>query len=106
MTAVGAALAAVSAPVRGTIAVAVAAVAAAAYTLWKHWDRISSFAGGFASVLVTELQPAFAALEPVMRPLAGLGRAIGDGFSWASQKLREFGTWIGSFFSREVLSEG
>jgi hypothetical protein len=41
-----------------------------------------------------------------MRPLAGLGRAIGDGFSWASQKLQEFGTWIGSFFSREVLSEG
>ena len=106
MTAVGAALAAVSAPVWGTIAVAVAAVAAAAYTLWKYWDRISSFAGGFASVLLTQLQPAFAALEPVMRPLAGLGRAIGDGFSWAYQKLQEFGTWIGSFFSREVLSEG
>jgi TP901 family phage tail tape measure protein len=106
MTAVGAALAAVSAPVWGTIAVAVAAVAAAAYTLWKYWDRISSFAGGFASVLLTQLQPAFAALDPVMRPLAGLGRAIGDGFSWASQKLQEFGTWIGSFFSREVLSEG
>jgi TP901 family phage tail tape measure protein len=106
MTSVGAALAAVSAPVWGTIAVAVAAVAAAAYTLWKYWDRISSFAGGFASVLLTQLQPAFAALEPVMRPLAGLGRAIGDGFSWAYQKLQEFGTWIGSFFSREVLSEG
>jgi TP901 family phage tail tape measure protein len=106
MTAVGAALAAVSAPVWGTIAVAVAAVAAAAYTLWKYWDRISSFAGGFASVLLTQLQPAFAALEPVMRPLAGLGLAIGDGFSWASRKLQEFGTWIGSFFSREVLSEG
>jgi hypothetical protein len=106
MTAVGAALAAVSAPVWGTIAVAVAAVAAAAYALWKYWDRISSFAGGFASVLLTQLQPAFAALEPVMRPLAGLGRAIGDGFWWASQKLQEFGTWIGSFFSREVLNEG
>jgi TP901 family phage tail tape measure protein len=106
MTAVGAALAAVSAPVWGTIAVAVAAVAAAAYSLWKYWDRISSFASGFASVLLTQLQPAFAASEPVMRPLAGLGRAIGDGFSWASLKLQEFGIWIGSFFSREVLSEG
>jgi TP901 family phage tail tape measure protein len=106
MTAVGATLAAVSAPVWGTIAVAVAAVAAAAYTLWRYWDRIASFAGGFASVLLTQLQPAFAALEPVMRPLAGLGRAIGDGFSWAYQKLQEFGSWIGSFFSREVLNEG
>lgn len=106
MTAVGAALAAVSAPVWGTIAVAVAAVAAAAYSLWKYWDRISAFVGGFASALSTQLQPAFAALEPVMRPLAGLGRAIGDGFSWAYRKLQEFGTWIGSFFSREVLSEG
>jgi TP901 family phage tail tape measure protein len=106
MTDVGAALAAVSAPVWGTIAVAVAAVAAAAYTLWKYWDRISSFAGGFASVLLTQLQPAFATLEPVMRPIAGLGRAIGDGFSWAYQKIQEFGTWISSFFSREVLNEG
>ena len=106
MTAVGVALAAVSAPVWGAIAVAVAAVSAAAYSLWKYWDRISSFVGGFASALSTQLQPAFAALEPVMRPLAGLGRAIGDGFSWAYQKLQEFGTWIGSFFSREVLNEG
>jgi TP901 family phage tail tape measure protein len=106
MTAVGVALATVSAPVWGTIAVAVAAVAAAAHTLWKYWDRISSFAGGFASVLLTQLHPAFAELEPVMRPLAGLGRAIGDGFSWAYLKLQELGTWIGSFFSREVLNEG
>lgn len=106
MTALGAALAAVSAPVWVGIAVAVAAAAAAAYSLWKYWDRISAFVGGFASVLLTQLQPAFAALEPVMRPLAALGRAIGDGFSWAYQKIQEFGSWIGSFFSREVLSEG
>lgn len=106
MTAVGAALAAVSAPVWGTIAVAVAAVAAAAYTLWKYWDRISSFAGGFASVLMNELQPAFVALEPVMRPVSDLGRAIGDGFSWALDKLTAFGQWMSSFFEREALSEG
>jgi TP901 family phage tail tape measure protein len=105
MTAVGGALAAVSAPVWGGIAIAVAAVAAAAYSLWKYWDRISAFVGGFASALMTQLQPAFAALEPVMRPLASLGRAIGDGFAWAYGKLQEFGSWIGSFFSREVLSE-
>ena len=106
MTAVGAALAAVSAPVWAGIAVAVAAVAAAAFSLWKYWDRISAFVGGFASALSTQLQPAFAALEPVMRPLASLGRAIGDGFGWAFQKLQEFGGWLGSFFSREVLNEG
>jgi len=106
MTAVGAALAAVSAPVWAGIALAVAAVAAAAFSLWKYWDRTSAFVGGFASALMTQLQPAFAALEPVMRPLATLGRAIGDGFSWAYLKLQQFGTWISSFFSREVLNEG
>jgi hypothetical protein len=103
---VGAALAAVSAPVWGGIAIAVAAVAAAAYSLWKYWDRISSFVDGFASVLMTQLQPAFAALEPVMRPIGQLGRAIGDGFSWALDKLTEFGAWMSSFFEREALSEG
>jgi TP901 family phage tail tape measure protein len=106
MTAVGTALAAVSAPVWGGIATAVAAVAVAAYSLWKYWDRISSFVGGFAGALMTQLKPAFAALEPVMRPLAGLGRAIGDGFSWAIDKLTEFGAWMSSFFEREALSEG
>jgi hypothetical protein len=63
MTAVGGALAAVSAPVWGGIAIAVAAVAAAAWSLWKYWDRISAFVGGFASALMTQLQPAFVALE-------------------------------------------
>jgi TP901 family phage tail tape measure protein len=106
MTAVGAALATVSAPVWGGIALAVGAVAAAAYSLWKYWDRISSFAAGFASVLMNELQPAFVALEPVMRPIGELGRAIGDGFSWAIDKMTEFGAWMSSFFEREALSEG
>jgi TP901 family phage tail tape measure protein len=105
MTAVGGALAAVSAPVWGGLALAIAAVAAAAFSLWTYWDRISAFIGGFASALITELQPAFAALEPVLRPLVSLARAIGDGFSWAHQKLQEFSAWIGSFFAREVLSE-
>ncbi len=106
MTAIGGALAAVSAPVWGGLALAITAVAAAAFSLWTYWDRISAFVGGFASALMTKLQPAFAALEPVMRPLASLGGAIGDGFSRAFEKLQEFGTWISSFFSREVLSEG
>ena len=105
MSAVGAAVAAVSAPVWIGIAVAVGLVAAAAYSLWKYWDRISSFVGGFASTLMTELQPAFEALEPVMRPISALARGIGDGYKWASDSISEFIGWLNSFFDRETLTE-
>jgi TP901 family phage tail tape measure protein len=106
MTSIGAALATISAPVWLGIAAAVALVAAAAYSLWYYWDRISSFVGGFASTLMTELQPAFAALEPVMEPIAGLARAIGSGYEWASQKISDFMGWLSSVFEQETLTDG
>lgn len=106
MTAIGGAIAAVSAPVWLGIAVAVGLVAAAAFSLWKYWDRISSFVGGFASQLMTELQPAFDALEPVMAPIKTLAQGIGDGFKWASDKISEFMGWLSSFFEKETLTDG
>ncbi|WDR05555.1 phage tail tape measure protein [Devosia rhodophyticola] len=105
LTAVGAALAAVSAPVWGTIAIAVAAVGAAGFTLWKYWDRVSSVFGGVASRIGEELQPALKLIEPVTTPIGAAARSIGDGFQFASDKIKAFSGWIASFFQRETLSD-
>lgn len=103
--AVGAALAAISAPAWGIIAVGVAAVAAAGALLWKYWDRISSVIGGVAKRIGEELGPALELAKPMLRPYVELGKLIGEGFSYASEKIGEFARWIGSFFSKEVLSD-
>lgn len=109
LAAIGGALAAISAPAWLLIAGAVAAVAAAGFTLWKYWDRVSSVLSGFAGRIGQELKPALDLIAPAILPITeafrGLGEAIGAGFDWAKQKVAEFGTWIGSFFSSEVLSD-
>lgn len=102
---IGAALAAVSAPAWMAIAAGVAAVAAAGAMLWKYWDRVSSVVSGVASRIGEELQPVLARLEPVLEPFVKAGRLIGEGFSYAAQKIGEFASWIGSFFQREVLTD-
>lgn len=65
--AVGSALATITAPAWAVIA----ALVAAAFAVWKFWDRISSFAAGFASVF------------------AGV-------FSAAGSEIAAFGTTLGS----------
>jgi TP901 family phage tail tape measure protein len=103
--AIGGALAAISAPVWGLIALGVAAVAAAGALLWKYWDRVSSVVSGFASRIGQELAPAIKLIQPAIDALTPAVRAIGDGFAWAQQKLSDFAGWLGSFFNREVLSD-
>jgi TP901 family phage tail tape measure protein len=105
LTAVGAALAGISAPVWGAIAVAVAAVAGAGFMLWKYWDRVSSVVGGVAKRVGEELKPALDLLKPVLQPIGDLAFAVGDGFEWAGSKLGEFMGWLGSFFQREIGTE-
>lgn len=105
LTAVGTALAAISAPAWGMIAVGVAAVAAAGALMWKYWDRISSVVGGVAKRIGEELAPALELAKPMLRPYVEIGKLIGEGFSYAAEKIGEFAGWIGSFFSREVLSD-
>lgn len=104
-TGLGVAISALSAPIWLPIAGAMLLAGIAAGLIWKYWDRISSIVGGFASELMTQLGPAFEYLEPVMTPIAALGSAIGDGFAWAWEKAKEFGSWLGSFFSQEKLSD-
>lgn len=101
---IGGALAAVSAPVWAGIAVGVAAVAGAAFMLWKYWDRVSSVVGGFVGKLA-ELAVQIPGVQPALDGLGAVGRLIGDGFGLAVAKLQEFGNWIGSFFQQEVLTD-
>ncbi|TGQ92183.1 phage tail tape measure protein [Mesorhizobium sp. M8A.F.Ca.ET.208.01.1.1] len=105
LAAVGSALAAITAPAWGLIALGVAAVAAAGALLWKYWDRITSVLSGVASAFAEELAPAIKAIQPVLDLLRPVGEAIAAGFDKARAALSAFGDWIGSFFSREVLSE-
>ncbi|RWX72607.1 phage tail tape measure protein [Mesorhizobium sp. M2A.F.Ca.ET.039.01.1.1] len=105
LAAVGSALAAITAPAWGLIALGVAAVAAAGALLWKYWDRISSVLSGVASALAEELQPAIDAIKPYLTWLAPIADTIAAGWDKAKAALSSFAEWIGSFFSQEVLSE-
>ncbi|TGP53514.1 hypothetical protein EN872_14050, partial [bacterium M00.F.Ca.ET.229.01.1.1] len=51
------------------------------------------------------MAPASKAIQPVLDLLRPVGEAIAAGFDKARAALSAFGDWIGSFFSREVLSE-
>lgn len=106
LTAVGGALAGVSAPVWGAIAVAVAAVAGAGALLWKYWDRVTSVLGGVAARIGEELKPAIDLLQPVLAPLGDAARAVGDGFNWAGEQIGSAMNWLGQFFEREELTDG
>lgn len=102
-TAVGAALAAISAPVWLAIGAAVAVVAAAGAWLYKYWDRISATMRGVASALSEELAPAFEFLKPVIEPVAAALRAIGDAGAWVYDKLSGLGSMLSGLFDREIL---
>ncbi len=101
VSAIGTALGMLSAPVVAGIA----AVASAGVLIWKYWDRISSVFAGVGRALGEQLAPALELAKPMLRPYVEIGKLIGEGFSYAVEKLGEFANWIGSFFSREVLSE-
>lgn len=105
ITAVGSAVATITAPVWAGVAAAVLAVAAAGATLWVYWDRISSVISGVAKRIGEELAPAFNLVQPLFAPIGTAVSAVGEAFSVAGEKIRQAVTWIGSFFSREVLSD-
>lgn len=114
--AVGAAIAGITAPVWGAIAAAVALVAAAGYSLWKWWDRITGTLSGVARRLGEELQPALEAIRPVLDAIQPVTAAVGAAFrgmrtaissviDWFQARWGEFRSWISGFFQREVLTE-
>jgi len=105
LTAIGGALAAVSAPAWLAIGAAVAVVAGAGALLYKYWDRVSSIVSGVARRIGEELRPALDLIRPALDFVSPAIAALGDAFSSARTKIAEFGSWIASFFSKEVLSD-
>jgi hypothetical protein len=105
LSAIGGALAAISAPAWLAIGAGVAVVAGAGALLWKYWDRVSSIFSGVARRIGEELQPAFDKMKPLLDRITPAITAIGDAFNVVKTKLSEFTSWIRSFFSQEILSD-
>ncbi|GAA4175200.1 phage tail tape measure protein [Shinella granuli] len=105
LSAVGAALATISAPAWGLIALGVAAVAGAGAMLWRYWDRVSSVVKGVASAVAEQLAPVFEKVGPLFEPFAQSARAIGDAFKWVGEQISAAAGWLGGFFEQEVLSD-
>jgi TP901 family phage tail tape measure protein len=99
--AIGSALGAITLPVVAGIA----AVAAIGAVIYKYWDRLSATFAGVARAVGEQLAPAFEAARPVLEWLKPVGDVIASGWEKAGAAIRAFGEWIGSFFSREVLSD-
>ncbi|MCT8999225.1 phage tail tape measure protein [Chelativorans intermedius] len=91
--------------VAAPVVAGLAAIAAAGAVLYKYWDRLSSIFSGVGRALGEQFAPALEAARPVLEWLAPVGDAIAAGWDKASAALRSFFGWLGSFFSREVLSE-
>lgn len=105
LSAVGAALATISAPAWGLIALGVAAVAGAGAMLWRYWDRVSSVVKGVASAVAEQLTPVFEKVGPLFEPFAQSARAIGDAFKWVGEQISAAAGWLGGFFEQEVLTD-
>jgi len=82
-------IAAITAPVWGIVAAVGIAVGGLAIAIHKYWVPISNFVAGFASVI-------FEALSDLASQIAAFGGRIASAVgSWATQKLIDFGEWLG-----------
>ncbi|MCI5078701.1 phage tail tape measure protein [Oricola sp.] len=105
IAAIGAAVATISAPVWGTFAAIVAAVAAAGFTIYRYWDRITAVFRGVGQAIGEALQPG---LEWVGEKLAFLNPAVDAfGVAWGAvrNRLSGLGELLSGLFTRETLSE-
>jgi len=87
------------------VVAAIGAVAVGGALIYKYWDRLSSIFSGVGKALAEQFAPALEAARPVIDFFAPIGDVIAAGWERATTALSSFGSWIGSFFSREVLSE-
>ncbi|MBK8085075.1 MAG: phage tail tape measure protein [Devosia sp.] len=102
LTAVGAAVAGISAPALAAIGAAVAAVAVAGFFIWKYWDRVSSVFWGVAKRLGEELSPALEAAKPLLEWFSGIGKVISDAWNATAKAV---GGFFGSLFGQEKLTD-
>ncbi|WP_180325216.1 phage tail tape measure protein [Cereibacter azotoformans] len=105
LTAIGAGIATISAPVWGTFAAIAVAVAAAGFAIYKYWDRITATMSGVGQAIGEILAPAVEAVRPSLEWMAPIGEKIAAGWEKAKSALAAVGEWLGGFFQREILGE-
>ncbi|WP_019221566.1 phage tail tape measure protein [Bartonella senegalensis] len=124
---------AVFSPVGAVITAVVAIILAAGFTLWKYWDRFSSFVKGFARGLIRAFGRAFEAVmrffgadtatitrwkniiaaafdfsqtwQKFKQGLSSIAQSFEGLWEGIKQNLSNFWGWLGSFFTQEKLSQ-
>lgn len=105
IAAIGAAVATISAPVWGTFAVVAAAVAAAGFTIYRYWDRISAIFSGVGQAVGEALQPGLEWISERLSFLNPIVTAFGDAWQWVRDRVSGIGELLSGMFGRETLSE-
>ncbi|ECU5464189.1 hypothetical protein APM95_24540 [Salmonella enterica subsp. enterica serovar Muenchen] len=82
--AIGSTLAALGWPV----ALLIGALVAGAFLVWKYWDRVKAWFGGF----LEELKPAWEAIKDLFAPLAPM-------FKWIGDKVKAVIKWFEDFLT-------
>ncbi|WP_421998222.1 phage tail tape measure protein [Roseovarius confluentis] len=104
------AVATISAPVWGAIALAVAAIGAAGTAIYKNWDQISSIVSGVADAIGERLKPVLDKFKPILdkikpliEPVGKAFKVLGDGVKAAIEAVKSFFT--GGIFDQNVLTD-
>ncbi|EBP3998759.1 hypothetical protein S301_08700 [Salmonella enterica subsp. enterica] len=87
-TALGSVVAALGWPVT----LIIGALVAGAFLVWKYWDRVKAWFDGF----LTQMQPAWNAIQELFSPLKPLFDAIGSAISGAVKWIEDFLTPVKS----------
>ncbi|EIY5516250.1 hypothetical protein MM424_001593 [Salmonella enterica] len=66
----------------------IAALVAGAFLVWKYWDRVKAWFGGF----LDELKPAWEAIKDLFAPLAPV-------FEWIGDKIKAAIKWVKDFIT-------
>ncbi|HFW3091622.1 TPA: hypothetical protein ACIBE3_005400, partial [Salmonella enterica subsp. enterica serovar Reading] len=85
---VASAAAALGLPVTLVIGVLVGTLVAGAFMVWKYWDRVKAWFGGF----LDELKPVWEAVKDLFAPLVPM-------FTWIGDKIKAVIKWIEDFLT-------
>ncbi|NHM19635.1 phage tail tape measure protein [Tritonibacter mobilis] len=110
IAAIGAAVATISAPVWATFAAVAAAVAAAGFTIYRYWDRITATLSGVSQAISKRLQgpldwlgEKLSFLTPITDAISGAFSGLGSALGTAVDAITGF--FSSGLFEQEVLSE-
>lgn len=106
----GLAVAVISNPYGAAIAAIAAALVAGAVAIYKYWEPITSWLGGFFDGIGQAVAPAINELKAALEPLAPLGEAISKIFTGIGDAIGDLVGWFGELFepvktSKEELQQ-